>query len=402
MAHQFIMSKLIGNMIDIKHASTHSGAHLDAYPQKTTQNDNQLWEFVPDPDGSGYFLIESKLNGNVISIQGGATASLKSGTPIVAAPEKKSGVAGQRDFQLWQFLEDPAGSGYCFIMSKLDGDVIDIKHSSTEAGAALVSYPMKTSGADNQLWTVVGGPFPKTVSVAAAPSSGLGSHSNYILSADCKPLINLFVQIDVTEDIVCQSASGSTLGFSFQLNCYSPKKSIVAYQQYVLGLIENNLCYNVNNWPVGGPALINLGTPTLMSLPTARIPAGYQLLIGFGNDTVGNVTGAFWIVRDNLGNTLANVTQDLTSFGTDGLEYVAPVVAFELNLVGPYNLEKAVLSSGAGTFLYVVERPKLTALSARPACTESSAETGETANSRYGALPASPNLVLKQTFNVLR
>ena len=80
-AYYFIKSKLDGNVIDIQKASTKSGALLDAYPQKTTGTDNQLWEFVPDPAGSGYYFIKSKLNGKVIDIQG---ASFNSKAPLDA------------------------------------------------------------------------------------------------------------------------------------------------------------------------------------------------------------------------------------------------------------------------------------------------------------------------------
>jgi Ricin-type beta-trefoil lectin domain-like len=87
-------------VIDIK-KSGGTGALLDAFPPKKTDNDNQLWEFVPDPGGSGYY----------------------------------------------------------FIKSKLDGDVIDIKKSGG-TGALLDAFPMKKTDNDNQLWMVVGGSFP--------------------------------------------------------------------------------------------------------------------------------------------------------------------------------------------------------------------------------------------------
>src|ERR1700691_2814781 len=97
-----IKNKLSGNVIDIQAASTKSGVLLDAFPQKTTANDNQLWEFVSDPSGSGYYFIASRLSGSVIDIQG----------------------------------------------------------ASTKAGALLDAFPWKLAGHDNQLWTVVGGSFP--------------------------------------------------------------------------------------------------------------------------------------------------------------------------------------------------------------------------------------------------
>ena len=117
--YYFIKSKLNGNVIDIEGASTSAGALLDAYSQKTTGTDNQLWEFVADPQGSGYYFIKSKLNGNVIDIQGGdSTEGLKDGTPLDAFPQKPGGTVGQTDNQLWQFMKGPGGSDYCFIDRK--------------------------------------------------------------------------------------------------------------------------------------------------------------------------------------------------------------------------------------------------------------------------------------------
>ena len=42
-------------------------------------------------------------------------------------------------------------STYYSIKSKLDGNVIDIQGAATKAGAGLDAYPQKTSGSDNQL-----------------------------------------------------------------------------------------------------------------------------------------------------------------------------------------------------------------------------------------------------------
>src|ERR1700684_3744632 len=92
-----IKNKMSGNVIDIQEASTKSGAGLDAFPQKTSGNDNQLWEFVPDPAGSGYFFIVSKLDGNVIDIEG---ASTKAGALLDAFRQKSSAT----DNQLWEFV----------------------------------------------------------------------------------------------------------------------------------------------------------------------------------------------------------------------------------------------------------------------------------------------------------
>ena len=78
---------------------------------------------------------------------------------------------------------------------------------------------------------------------------------------------------------------------------------------------------------------------------------------------------------------------------------MAPIVAFELNLVGPINGESAVLSSGAGTIRCSAVSP-LTPLLQEPACTESGYFTGETANSFYSVLPDSAANSLTQSFSV--
>ena len=87
----FIKSKLDGNVIDIQGASAQAGALLDAYPQKSSGTDNQLWEFAPDPAGSGYSFIKSKLDENVIDIQGASTKAAASiGTPAATAYRRLS------------------------------------------------------------------------------------------------------------------------------------------------------------------------------------------------------------------------------------------------------------------------------------------------------------------------
>jgi hypothetical protein len=233
----------------------------------------------------------------------------------------------------------------------------------------------------------------------APPAAGLGSNSNYILANNCTALTGLTVTINVTQDIVCQSASGSTSGFGFQLNCYSPKNEVSAWQQYVVALFSSELIGAVDNWPVSGPNIIN-SFFNLVGTPAAnRLPAGYQIRIGLQNDSKGNVTGSTYVVIDNNGNTVANVTKTLTSISGVTPADLAPIVAFELNLVGPVNSESAVLSSGAGTISYSANSA-MTVLSSEPTCTESGYITAETANTVYGVLSGTPSTAFTQSFNV--
>ena len=372
--------------------------------------------------------------------------------------------------------------------------------------------------------------------------ANLGSNSNFILDNECNPILGLTVTINVTQDMICESASGQTKGFAFQLNCYSPKGETSAWQQYCLILWDTdqsdwrwcdkcqglffaggntlgacpaggahndtgsgdytlaqsgngqsdskcqpdwrwcnrcqglffagnntlgacpaggahndtgsgdyklamsgngqsdwrwcNRCQGlffagnntlgacpaggahndtgsgdytlamsgngeltgmIDNWPVTGNNIINniFGVATL---PSHTIPAGYQLSISLENDLTADITGVRFIVIDNSGRELANVEQKLVSDVDGTPAAVAPIVAFELNLVGPINGESAVLSSGAGTITYSAGH--LTALLQEPTCTESGYVTAETANSFYSVLPDSPANSLTQSFSV--
>jgi len=221
----FIKSKLNGNVIDILGASTKPNTGLDSYPQKASSdgNDNQLWHFLPDPSGSGYFYIVSKLNGNVIDVQGASKAPR---TPLDAYPKKDGADA---DNQLWYFVSDPEGSGFCFIVNKLSGNVIDIQDASTASAAPLDAYPVKFTGYDNQLWKVVDGSFPSVVATAQAPSKGLVGKVNYFLEANSEALYGLSVTVKFTEDFV-----SSANGYSFQLNCWSTAGPTTEIQQFVV------------------------------------------------------------------------------------------------------------------------------------------------------------------------
>jgi hypothetical protein len=100
-------------------------------------------------------MIKNLARGFVVGIRGTfAGAPLNVGHPLNGGNYHQS--------QLWQFYQDPAGSGYCFIVSKANGNVIDIERASTKAGAPLCAYPLKPAGYDNQLWRVFNGSFPST------------------------------------------------------------------------------------------------------------------------------------------------------------------------------------------------------------------------------------------------
>lgn len=88
--------------------------------------------------------FKCKLNGNMITIRDGERAE---GTPIVASPKRSGGNAHQR----WSM--DPAGNGWHFLVSGLDGSVIGTADADPQAGAALISQK-RDANAANQLWAI--------------------------------------------------------------------------------------------------------------------------------------------------------------------------------------------------------------------------------------------------------
>jgi hypothetical protein len=230
-----------------------------------------------------------------------------------------------------------------------------------------------------------------------APVWGLGSNSNYIMASDCSPVTGLTVTIEVTEDIVWQSADGPVDGFGFQLNAYSPSGDLSGYQQYLIYLGDTELIGGIDNWSSNGQIINDFFN--LASLPAVTLSAGYILQISLQNDNDANVVAATYDVIDNQGNLLANMTQDLLSVDGVTSADLAPILAFELDFVGPINGESAVLSSGAGWIAYQASSP-LTVLSQEPPCINSPLVTAETTNSSYSPMPPVASYEFVQPFSV--
>ena len=381
----FIKSKLDGNVIDIAAASTKPGAGLDAYPRKTSSNDNQLWHFLPDPAGSGYFYIVSKLNGNVIDVQ---KASKAPGAPLDAYP-KKDGA----DNQLWYFVSDPEGSGFCFIVNKLNGHVIDVQAASKAAGAPLDAYPVKFSGYDNQLWKVVDGSFPSVVQTAQTPKGGLvQGNVNYFFGANSQALYGLSVTVKFTSDFV-----SSANGYSFQLNCFSTIGPTVTteVQQFVIYASpgSNQLVARIDTFAASDVELNRIDS-NLADLPSSTIPAGYSfnITLNYYNGDSAVISGATYTLFDHAGNPVGTTT--ITIIGNSllstnhpaTLANLAPIAAFQFVIGGDYGGALAALTSGAGTVTYNAS-VGLIAQATQPSFTPGDGQTTENANMLWGWLP---------------
>lgn len=407
-AYYFIKSKLNGDVIDISGASTTPGAGLDSYPQKTSGTDNQLWEFVSDPAGSGYYFIKSKLDGSVIDIEG---ASTKAGALLDAYPQKATGT----DNQLWEFVADPAGSGYCVIKSKLNGYVIDIQGASTNAGAALDAYPWKLTGYDNQLWTVVGGSFPSVVQTVAQRSGGDSGYFNYIQAngSGCATLTGVKVTVYFTEDLVWESSSEPAHpALSIQLNAETNGNQPLDWLQFMVHMGDDQGLWPwINIWKPAAAG--ESGDPTalwiqsvanpLVNLPqAARIPAGYSIVISLQNDSENRVTGATWQALDNTGKSIGSVSYSLSTSSGGGVPPadLCPIASFQVTFGGAMDGAYSTFSSGAGVVLMEANQA-MNVDASWPSCIGFTGGTAESSNIGYGPLELRSSKLFAQGFGVV-
>jgi hypothetical protein len=242
------------------------------------------------------------------------------------------------------------------------------------------------------------------VSTVLPPRGGLASNSNYALYDQCNFLVGLSATIDVSDDIVLQSATGSTMGFNFQLNAYAHQANS-AWQQYVVGLIDSELHGKVNNWKYVGTGERPLQKLCDYSFNLASlrkeyvIPAGHQFIVSLLSDAISNINGMTVRIIDGKGAAVAGFTQLLLDIPGMTQCDLAPITAFHLVLVGPAGGNHAVFASGAGSFTYSAPSG-LTVLSELPNCVVPRNGTAESSNSLYGPLAAGPSPSITQSFGV--
>ncbi|VAW59777.1 hypothetical protein MNBD_GAMMA11-525 [hydrothermal vent metagenome] len=101
---------------------------------------------------SEYYYIVSKLNGFVLDITGQSKAPV---TPVINYPINKPATSNQ----LWQRVptgpKDPAGGqSQYYIKSKLNGFVLDIKGRNTGKATPIISFPENSPASTNQIWQI--------------------------------------------------------------------------------------------------------------------------------------------------------------------------------------------------------------------------------------------------------
>ncbi len=308
--------------------------------------------------------------------------------------------------------------------------------SATDPSGRPVSLLVKGTLCDNAA---------ASASIAApATAPALGGSGQYVfwggLGHENRPIpvLDLIVEITITEDIIVSPTSGVTsktphaLPIGFQINGFAPKKDeqpgqrtvdwkptagdlAIGWQQYGVKMWPNttNLISFAEYWPPtveANPHVLNtfnLSTPTPVTLPNdLTIPAGWIIRFVFTQQSDGTITGFDCTVKDvhgasvgpDMGINFLN-NQPLAAGGTIGLGDLSQLVAFQVVLVGFWSSADATLLSGAGTITCQSKTP-LTVQDSWPADAVGSAGTAEDTNSTYGLLPPGPSTSITQTFGV--
>ncbi|MGA2688789.1 MAG: hypothetical protein ABSE85_12050 [Candidatus Korobacteraceae bacterium] len=239
------------------------------------------------------------------------------------------------------------------------------------------------------------------------------SNNNAVLIDGCNNLQNLSVLLEVTEDLATTNGGG----WSLQLNCYAPpgqycQTSQVNVFQYIVIVQGGILQYYIQYWAYGTsawPSGYNPQPGTSPWLPCwahdygiaptfatgingDTLPRESTLQIALGTNANGGVTTATFTYTDPNDNVQSSVWQ---------APAVHPIVAFELNFVGPpggtANFTQGLLNS-RGIIYYSISSGQLSVQSGGPgsACGEPGAGTAETSNMSYSDINGAPASTVTQ------
>jgi hypothetical protein len=255
------------------------------------------------------------------------------------------------------------------------------------------------------------------------PPGGLGSNSNYIIAGNGQPILGLAVEV------VFNQVLWTNIGFGVQLNAYSPAGQLSALQQYFFQYEVNDppgftapgtLYGRVEPWPVTTVGLGKQTTKgdlinqafTVASLTESMIQPGSSMTISLANDSSGNVRYITFTFVDQNNNTYGTQPTpiDLLTLpldnGTGQLATqadLAPIAAFQLNIVGPINSEQSWIATGGGTITYRAQTQiaAYSTLKDLSFTVDSGNVTEETANTTYGTVESGFSTSITQSFSVV-
>ena len=421
--HLMIKSNLNGNVIDIERNSSQAATNLDAFPPKvstptlggtpTPFAGNQTWEVLPDPAGSSHYIIKNPGTGYCIDIKG---ASQSPGTALDVFNVQSS----DNQNQLWDFLPDPFGSGSCFVQNPQTGYVIEIANGSSAAGAALVVNPRRLFANNHQLWSAVQGSFLSawtfpSLTLAPQPAIPFGSNNQYVLLTPNQTtnIQSFTVTFDIVEDLVASS-------FSIQINGNAPSPGGVndnqwfaQWSQFGLIMQNNSLVLfnqawrgNVPDAPGDPLASVATASPQIFSIQNNTIPAGTQIVLSLTFDSSHDnfATGVSGQVFSN--GAPVGTPQNWPLIGRQTFHPGGPVQESDLSPLGALSVVvvgppsgNTIFTSGMGT-ITVKCNPALTVSSQLNGPNPKGIQTGEESNCYYGQVQQGSFNRIVQPFGV--
>jgi hypothetical protein len=299
-------------------------------------------------------------------------------------------------------------------MYQVAGNLLRTSESDERQAGGLGPHELPTGGSCK-------GPEQSHVAIRAMTRGGgdampYQSNNNAVLYEGCRPLQNLAVLLEVTEDI--STVEGN--GFSLQVNCFPPPGHYVQGQQlnwlqYVVYVLQGQLWWEVQYWSVGAPSAWPPGytpipntTPWLPcwandyflnsfgAAPGNKLPRQSKLQISHQTDGAANVS----LVKFDYTDPDDNVSSAQFPVPKNAL---CPISAFTVNLVGPGGGSNCTFTTGLtesrGIFYYSVDPGTLSVQSGGlgSACGEQDIPTGETSNAVYSAVAGAPASTVSQT-----
>lgn len=239
------------------------------------------------------------------------------------------------------------------------------------------------------------------------------SNNNAVLIDGCRNLENLEVLLAVGEDVATTDGNG----WSLQLNCYPPageycQISQVNIFQYIVIVQGGILRYYIQYWSGGAPSAWppnytpepgttpwlpcwpnDYGTaPQFATINGDKLPSESNLKIALSTNNAGGVTAATFTYTDPDGND---------QVGKFDLPAVHPIVAFQLNFVGPPGGTATFtqgLTNSRGVIYYSISSGQLSVQNGGPgaACGEQGYFTAETSNMSYSDIYDAPASTVTQ------
>jgi hypothetical protein len=384
---------------------------------------NQDWKVIPDPLGSGYYLIVPQSEPSKFCIGIGANvapgaAAVDDATDIDVLLTLQVQQSVNNHYQLWQFVPSTGSSGAeVFIQNPQTGYVIAVFQG---AGTPLIVYPRDIRKPWFQLWTAVdqNNQVEALPVVTMAQSGTLQGASQYVFLAPSQSdrLTGITVTLDIIADLVATA-------FSLQINCNTPYLGPqdaedydrdAQWMQFMLYMSNNQLVLANEMWHRLG---INLASglesvaetsPVLLQLENNTIKAGTKIILDLCMDQEDFAIGHTGLAMDGTGAPIGSpvywpaIGRDSQhpNVGTGKVHEraMAPVGAFQVVFVGNPNVNpNTTFTSGVGT-ITITASPGIVAGNSAP--NPHGILTFENSNMPYGLVPSGNQRLIAQPFGI--